>query len=210
MEKNKKTNKNKIIQKSINDNIFDLNSNAIDYLNGYYDDIDNRNTYLGNSALNRTTPFYQDDSIFDIKQTKTFKYKDEINFTNIQKQNKRKSALLFEENKLISLLNFKKDHDFLQKSKERKENKNSTIRYITYEDTYLENEVFRSNLSNRFNEHAAISAIDESQDNKLHWAAEKISSLRSLSRQYLDENSEFAVKFRKGIDYLGDYLKEVR
>ena len=142
MEKNKKTNKNKIITQSINDNIFDLNSNAIDYLNGYYDDIDDRVTFSGNSALNRTTPFYQDDSIFDIKQTKTFKYKDEINFINVQKQNKRKSALLFEENKLISLLNFKKDHDFLQKSKERKENKNSTIKYITYEDTYLENEVF--------------------------------------------------------------------
>ena len=137
MEKNKKTNKNKIISQPINDNIFDLNSNAIDYLNGYYDDIDDRN-----NILYRTTPLYQDDSIFDIKQTKTFKYKDEINFINSQKQNKRKSVLLFEENKLISLLNFKKDHDFLQKSKERKENKNATIKYITYEDTYLENEVF--------------------------------------------------------------------
>jgi len=82
--------------------------------------------------------------------------------------------------------------------------------YINDEFEYLENEVFQSNLSDRFTEHAAISAINESNDNMLHWTAEKISSLRSLSRQYLDENSEFAAKFRKGIDYLGDYLKEVR
>ena len=68
--------------------------------------------------------------------TKTF------NLYHINQLNKRKSALVPGETKLISLLNFQKDHDFIQNSKKRKENKNNKINYITYEDTFLENELF--------------------------------------------------------------------
>ena len=82
--------------------------------------------------------------------------------------------------------------------------------YINDDFEYVEDENVQQNLSQRFTQHSLDSAINESYDNMLHWSAEKISSLRSLSRQYLDEDSEIAAKFRKGIDYLGDYIKEVR
>ena len=199
MEKKAKKNKNKIISHSINDNIFDLNSNAIDYLNGYYD-INNCNTFKdNNNILNSTNPLYQDDSIFDIKQTKTFKFRDELNLKNNHNKNKRKSAMFLEENKLISLLNFKKEHDFLQKSKERKENKNSTIKYITYEDTYLENEVFipsPSSYPGEFSENNLISKQFSEDYNNIYYYDSNIMN-NSFSYKTKKEDNNIYLKLTK-------------
>jgi hypothetical protein len=82
--------------------------------------------------------------------------------------------------------------------------------YINDDFEYLENDNVLSNLSDSFNEHSVNLAISESENNVSHWSAEKISSLRSLSRQYLDEHSPVAARFYKGIDFLGDYLKDIR
>ena len=199
MEKKAKKNKNKILSHSINDNIFDLNSNAIDYLNGYYD-INNCNTFKdNNNILNSTNPLYQDDSIFDIKQTKTFKFRDELNLKNNHNKNKRKSAMFLEENKLISLLNFKKEHDFLQKSKERKENKNSTIKYITYEDTYLENEVFipsPSSYPGEFSENNLISKQFSEDYNNIYYYDSNIMN-NSFSYKTKKEDNNIYLKLTK-------------
>jgi len=129
MEKNKNKKDNKEIS------IFDLNYDVIEELN----EINTANTFQGDNILgnlkNETT--YKDDSEV-LFQSSTFK----INKLNPNTFKMRNSVLLPEQNKLISLINFRKEYDFIKNSKKRKENKNSTIKYITYEDTFLENEVF--------------------------------------------------------------------
>jgi hypothetical protein len=115
--------------------IFDLNYDVIEDLNK----INIANTFQGDKILGnlKNEPSYKDDSEV-LLQSSSFKI-------NKVKQNAfklRNSVLLPEQNKLISLLNFRKEHDFIKNSKKRKENKNTTIKYITYEDTFLENEVF--------------------------------------------------------------------
>ena len=125
--KNKKDNKRM--------SIFDLNYNVIEELN----EITAATTFQGDNILRnlKNEASYKDDSEV-LFQSSTFK----INKNNPNVFKIRNSALLPEQNKLISLLNFRKDHDFIKNSKKRKENKNTTIKYITYEDTFLENEVF--------------------------------------------------------------------
>ena len=125
--KNKKDNKR--------NSIFDLNYNVIEELN----EITTATTFQGDNILRnlKNEASYKDDSEV-LFQSSTFK----INKNNPNAFKIRNSALLPEQNKLISLLNFRKDHDFIKNSKKRKENKNTTIKYITYEDTFLENEVF--------------------------------------------------------------------
>ena len=129
MEKRKNKKDNKGIS------IFDLNYNVIEDLN----EITTATTFQGDNILRnlKNEASYKDDSEV-LFQSSTFK----INKNNPNVFKIRNSALLPEQNKLISLLNFRKDHDFIKNSKKRKENKNTTIKYITYEDTFLENEVF--------------------------------------------------------------------
>ena len=129
MEKRKNKKDNKRIS------IFDLNYNVIEELN----EITTATTFQGDNILRnlKNEASYKDDSEV-LFQSSTFK----INKNNPNAFKIRNSALLPEQNKLISLLNFRKDHDFIKNSKKRKENKNTTIKYITYEDTFLENEVF--------------------------------------------------------------------
>ena len=129
MEKRKNKKDNKRIS------IFDLNYNVIEDLN----EITTATTFQGDNILRnlKNETSYKDDSEV-LFQSSTFK----INKNNPNAFKIRNSALLPEQNKLISLLNFRKDHDFIKNSKKRKENKNTTIKYITYEDTFLENEVF--------------------------------------------------------------------
>ena len=129
MEKKKNKKDNKGIS------IFDLNYNVIEDLN----EITTATTFQGDNILRnlKNEASYKDDSEV-LFQSSTFK----INKNNPNAFKIRNSALLPEQNKLISLLNFRKDHDFIKNSKKRKENKNTTIKYITYEDTFLENEVF--------------------------------------------------------------------
>ena len=129
MEKRKNKKDNKRIS------IFDLNYNVIEELN----EITTATTFQGDNILRnlKNEASYKDDSEV-LFQSSTFK----INKNNPNVFKIRNSALLPEQNKLISLLNFRKDHDFIKNSKKRKENKNTTIKYITYEDTFLENEVF--------------------------------------------------------------------
>lgn len=129
MEKRKNKKDNKRIS------IFDLNYNVIEELN----EITTATTFQGDNILRnlKNEASYKDDSEV-LLQSSTFK----INKNNPNAFKIRNSALLPEQNKLISLLNFRKDHDFIKNSKKRKENKNTTIKYITYEDTFLENEVF--------------------------------------------------------------------
>ena len=129
MEKKKNTKDNKGIS------IFDLNYDAIEDLN----EIPTANTFQGDTILKslKNETSYKDDSEV-LFQTSTFK----MNKLNPNKYKLRNSVLLPEQNKLISLLNFRKEHDFIKNSKKRKENKNAAIQYITYEDTFLENEVF--------------------------------------------------------------------
>ena len=129
MEKRKNKKDNKGIS------IFDLNYNVIEELN----EITTATTFQGDNILRnlKNEASYKDDSEV-LFQSSTFK----INKNNPNAFKIRNSALLPEQNKLISLLNFRKDHDFIKNSKKRKENKNTTIKYITYEDTFLENEVF--------------------------------------------------------------------
>ena len=129
MEKRKNKKDNKRIS------IFDLNYNVIEELN----EITTATTFQGDNILRnlKNEASYKDDSEV-LFQSSTFK----INKNNPNVFKIRNSALLPEQNKLISLLNFRKEHDFIKNSKKRKENKNSTIKYITYEDTFLENEVF--------------------------------------------------------------------
>ena len=129
MEKRKNKKDNKGIS------IFDLNYNVIEDLN----EITTATTFQGDNILRnlKNEASYKDDSEV-LFQSSTFK----INKNNPNAFKIRNSALLPEQNKLISLLNFRKDHDFIKNSKKRKENKNTTIKYITYEDTFLENEVF--------------------------------------------------------------------
>ena len=129
MEKRKNKKDNKGIS------IFDLNYNVIEELN----EITTATTFQGDNILRnlKNEASYKDDSEV-LFQSSTFK----INKNNPNVFKIRNSALLPEQNKLISLLNFRKDHDFIKNSKKRKENKNTTIKYITYEDTFLENEVF--------------------------------------------------------------------
>ena len=129
MEKRKNKKDNKRIS------IFDLNYNVIEELN----EITTATTFQGDNILRnlKNETSYKDDSEV-LFQSSTFK----INKNNPNVFKIRNSALLPEQNKLISLLNFRKDHDFIKNSKKRKENKNTTIKYITYEDTFLENEVF--------------------------------------------------------------------
>ena len=129
MEKRKNKKDNKRIS------IFDLNYNVTEELN----EITTATTFQGDNILRnlKNEASYKDDSEV-LFQSSTFK----INKNNPNVFKIRNSALLPEQNKLISLLNFRKDHDFIKNSKKRKENKNTTIKYITYEDTFLENEVF--------------------------------------------------------------------
>ena len=91
-----------------------------------------------NPSSLKNNPFYKDDADFEIRPSRTSN--NIYNFKNVLK--KRKSKLLSEDVKLISLSNFQKSNDFLKNSLRRKANKNSAIKYITYEDTFLENEVF--------------------------------------------------------------------
>lgn len=79
-----------------------------------------------------------DESDFEIKTTKTFRVSDIKGINNVKNKNPRKSAIFPEGTKLISLINFQKN----KKNEKIKENINPKINYITYEDTFLENEVF--------------------------------------------------------------------
>ena len=197
----KKYNKNEIIPSFINENIFDLNSNAIDYLNDSYD-INLNSTYSGRRSnnLNKSTnPLDQDDSEFEIKQTKTFKLKD-INDINNKRQKKvRKSAIFLENNKLISLINFQKDNNFMRNSIKRKENKNPFIKYITYEDTYLENEVFipsPSSYPGDFSENNLLSKqFDEDYNNNDCY--ENIMMNNSFSYKTKKEDNNIYLKLTK-------------
>lgn len=129
MEKGKNKKDNKGI------NIFDLNYDAIEDLNAIY----TSNTFQGDMILENLNneSSYKDDSEL-LLQSSTFK----INKLKPNKIKLRNSVLLPEQTKLISLNNFRKEHDFIKNSKKRKEKKNAPIKYITYEDTFLENEVF--------------------------------------------------------------------
>ncbi len=90
------------------------------------------NSYKNRSSLSLdNNPLDKDVSYSDMRKSIPFK-----------KEKSKKSVILPENFKLIALSNFQKEHDFLRQSKKRKENKNSAIKYLTYEDTFLENEFF--------------------------------------------------------------------
>ena len=114
-----------------------------------------------NSSKTKFDLLYKDDSLFECKQSNTFRFDDIKNINNSLSSNKiRKSAIFLKENnRLISLMNFQKDHNFLNKSIKRKENKKETYKYITYEDTFLENEFFIPSPSSY--------PVDYSEDNIL-------------------------------------------
>ena len=137
--KNISNNKKKGLSSKIENkiSIFDLNYNAIDNIN----ESEEFNHTSSISFDEKKSSLYQDDTDFNIYQSKTFKV-DNIDNLLKSKVKLRKSAVIPEGTRLISLLNFQKEHDFTKTSQKIKENKNSTIKYITYEDTYLENEVF--------------------------------------------------------------------
>ena len=137
--KNISNNKKKGLSSKIENkiSIFDLNYNAIDNIN----ESEEFSHTTSISFNNKNSLLYQDDTDFNIYPSKTFKV-DNIDKLLKSKAKLRKSAVIPEGTRLISLLNFQKEHDFTKTSQKIKENKNSTIKYITYEDTYLENEVF--------------------------------------------------------------------
>ena len=137
--KNISNNKKKGLSSKIENkiSIFDLNYNAIDNIN----ESEEFSHTTSISFNNKNSFLYQDDTDFNIYPSKTFKV-DNIDKLLKSKAKLRKSAVIPEGTRLISLLNFQKEHDFTKTSQKIKENKNSTIKYITYEDTYLENEVF--------------------------------------------------------------------
>ena len=140
--RNKKSKLSKQITNNENSINRFLTLNSIDYINesdekGF--DASFSDKKFINSFSNRLS---FDESDFEIKTTKTFRVNDIKNCNNIRQKNPRKSAVFPEGTKLISLLNFQKKHDFIQKSEKRKENINPKINYITYEDTFLDNEVF--------------------------------------------------------------------
>ena len=137
------------------------------------------------SSKSKVCPLYTDDSLYESKHSTTFRIDD---FKNINNNSKiRKSAIFLKENnRLISLMNFQKEHDFLKKSAKRKENKNEAIKYITYEDTFLENEVFIPSpssypgdysednfLLNEFNEEYNNSCYYDSLNNSFSYKTKK-------------------------------------
>ena len=105
--------------------------------NNCKDLIDKKQMEIPNSYKNRSSlsldnnPLDKDVSYFDMRKSIPFK-----------NEKSKKSAILPENFKLIALSNFQKEHDFLRQSQKRRENKNSAIKYLTYEDTFLENEFF--------------------------------------------------------------------
>ena len=116
-----------------------LTRNSIEYINESDESFSSsiRGNKFTNSFGNRLS---FDESDFEIKTTKTFRVNDfkSFNLYNPKHKNQRKSAVFPEGTKLISLINFQKH----QNNEKRKENINPKINYITYEDTFLDNEVF--------------------------------------------------------------------
>ena len=136
--KNKSNNKKEKSSSKNNNNIstLDLNHDEIDKLNESEEILKLSSTYKESSHL------YNDDSDVNIRSTKSSK-KNNKRSSLIKPNSKfRKSAIISEGTRLISLLNFQKGNNILRDSLKLNTNCNSTIKYITYEDTYLENEVF--------------------------------------------------------------------
>ena len=126
-----------------NDNSIErfLTRNSFGYINESLEMEDS--SFTGQKYINNfSNRLSFDESDFEIKTTKTFRVNDIKNFNIAKQKNPRKSAVFSEGTKLISLLNFQKKHDFIQKGEKKKEKINPKINYITYEDTFLDNEVF--------------------------------------------------------------------
>ena len=200
MKKKEDKNKKSFVSNSINDSIFDLNNSSIGVIN----EEGLNNTYQ-NNILNsdKISPLYKDDSIFDIKFTKTF------NPNNI-KSNKRKSAIFPAEARLISLLNFQKNHDFIDNSKKRKDNKKAKINYITYEDTYLENEVFipsPSSYPGDYSEDSIIlKAFSEEYNNNFYYDTDIMNNSFSFKTRKEDHNIYLKLTQMKENENINSYL----
>jgi hypothetical protein len=166
-----------------------------------------------NSLFNNNNPFENDDSYFSIKKTKT---------SNLFKQ--RQSAILPENFKLIGLSNFQKDHDFLINSQKRRENKKPVVKYLIYEDTILENELFmpspysypgdysnKSKLLQDFDEDYSDTTDDSNLNNSFSYKIKKEDNLyRTLTMQAKQIENYINLDKKNNLDPLYVDEKEIK